>query len=121
MDIEYPPRRRRRRLWPVLLIAFALLFTVSTTASYYVDALWFDSLGYGRVFWTQLNLQSVVFVAFFLVTFAVLYGGARLLEPPGFGERDAGVITINGRPVTVPVGPVLRAIAFIVSLLIAII
>jgi uncharacterized protein len=122
--IEYPrPRRPRRRgaLFLVLLI-LALLLGGGTAASYYVEALWFGSLGYAEVFWTTLNIQTTLFAVFTGATFAALFGAFLALKPAGFGEVDSGgIIFINGRPVTVPVGPVLRAIAIVVSLVIALV
>src|SRR5580704_5943407 len=51
-----PPRRRRRFL--LILAVFAGIFFGGRTAlSYYVDVLWFRSLGYGDVFWKTLSLQ----------------------------------------------------------------
>ena len=45
----------------LLLILAALFIGVGMSLSYYVDALWFASLGYADVFWKTLNLQAAVF------------------------------------------------------------
>ena len=67
--------RRRRRARLALLAVLGVVFLGGSTAvSYYVDALWFDSLGYASVFWTRLSLQSATFGAFALLTFLVVYG-----------------------------------------------
>ncbi len=120
--IDFPPRpsgRRRFRLLSVVLVV-ALLFSAGTALSYYVDALWFGSLGYVDVFWTTLNWQSTVFVLAGALTFAVLYGAFRLLKPSNFGDLGTGgVLIINNRPVRLPVGPVLSLAAMLVSTLIA--
>src|ERR1700719_1267146 len=67
-----PPRRR------VFLIIFAVLavifFSSRTVLSYYVDALWFGSLGYAEVFRKTISLQWLVFAGFFVATFLILYG-----------------------------------------------
>src|SRR4051794_7041561 len=87
--VEWPPRRpppkRRGRLLFVALAAL-LLFGGGTTLSYYVDALWFDSLGYSGVFWKTLNLQGAVFSAFVVITFGILYGSFLALKPEKLGE-----------------------------------
>ena len=70
--IDWPPRRppqfsppsspRNRRL--VILLAVVVLLVVfggQSWLSYYVDALWFGSLGYAAVFWKTLGLQWAVF------------------------------------------------------------
>ena len=121
--IDFPPRprggrRRVRLLFAILIIA--LLFSAGTALSYYVDALWFGSLGYADVFWKTLNFQSAVFALAGVLTFGALYGGFRALEPPHFGELGAdGFFIINNRPVKLPVGPVLSLIALLLSALIA--
>ena len=45
----------------VLALLAILLLAAGTALSYYVDALWFGSLGYGDVFWKTLRLQSAIF------------------------------------------------------------
>jgi uncharacterized membrane protein (UPF0182 family) len=110
--------RRRRLLAPIALLLI-VLFTGGTVISYYVEALWFDALGFGSVFWTSLNIQSVVFALFALATFAVLYGSFLALKPASLGEGS--VIFINNRPITLPVGPVLRSIALLISIVISVI
>ncbi len=117
------PRRwsGRRRLGALLVILLsAVFFGGGAALSYYVDALWFSSLGYGDVFWKMLNLQSAVFAAAGAVTFAALYGAFLALKPPRFGEIGTdSVIFINDRPVKLPVGPVLSLIAVLMSAVIA--
>jgi uncharacterized membrane protein (UPF0182 family) len=70
---EAPPRRRRRGVI-LLAVAAAVLFGGGSIVSYYVDALWFDSLGYADVFWTRLNLQAATFALFAILTFVAIYG-----------------------------------------------
>jgi uncharacterized membrane protein (UPF0182 family) len=120
---EVPPRVRPRRRVGLALFALILgLWAVASLGvSYYVDALWFGSLGYGEVFWKSLNIQTLVFAGFAAATFLILYGAFRLLKPARFGERGIGdVLIINGQPVSLPVGPMLRALASIISLVAAV-
>ena len=121
--IDWPPRqpRQHRGILALFVLAAALLFGGGTTLSYYVDALWFGSLGYSEVFWTTLNIQAIVFLVFALVTFAVLYGAFLALKPPRLADFLAsGAILVNGQPVRVPVEPVLRVIALAAAALIAV-
>ena len=115
-----PPRSRRRFL--LLLVALAIILFGSRTAlSYYVDALWFSSLGYGDVFWKTLALQWGIFAAFAAATFLVLYGSFLALKRAHLPDLPSGhTIFIGRQPVKLPVEPVLRLIALIVSLVIAI-
>jgi uncharacterized membrane protein (UPF0182 family) len=122
--IDWPPRRSQRRRGRVFLIAaiVLLLLSAGTALSYYVDALWFESLGYVDVFWKSLNLQAAAFLVFSVVTFLVIYGSFLAFKPANFGEAGSGgTILINGQPVQIPVGPALRLIGLGVSLLIALI
>ena len=113
-----PPRRRRARIFLIAVLALAVLGG-GATLSYYVDALWFESLGYASVFWTRLNLQVATFGAFALVTFTVLYGAFLTLKPARLGELIGGAILINGQRVNPAVEPVVKLIALGLSLAIA--
>lgn len=112
------PRARRGRALLLALVA-AVVFGGRTTLSYYVEAFWFASLGYADVFWKTLNLQAVIFGAFFVTTFLVLYGAYLTFKPARLGELAGGPILINGQPIKLPVEPVLRLIALGLSLAIA--
>jgi len=119
--IDWPPARRPRRRGRLFLIAVvAVLFISAITAlSYYVDALWFGSLGFSSVFWKTLNLQAVVFSGFTVVTFLLLYGSFLALKPAKLGELAGLPILINGQPIKLPVEPVIRLIAIAGSAVIA--
>src|ERR1700719_520816 len=113
-----PPRRR------VFLIIFAVLavifFSSRTVLSYYVDALWFGSLGYAEVFRKTISLQWLVFAGFFVATFLILYGWFlglwRAYQPHLLG---GGPIFVGGRPLRLPVERMLRPIGLLVTLGIA--
>src|SRR5580658_6107720 len=102
--------RRRRRLLPWLWLPIVAVIGLGLCLSYYVDALWFDSLGYASVFWTRLDLQGLTFIVFAVLTFAVLYGVIRALQPGRLAALIADTIYINGQPVRLPVQPLLVAV-----------
>jgi len=115
-----PPRRRRRRFLLLLAVLAGIVFGGRTAFSYYVDLLWFGSLSYGDVFWKTLSLQWGVFTAFAAATFLILYGSFLALKRAHLPDLPNGhTILIGGRPVKLPVEPVLRLIALGVSLAIA--
>jgi hypothetical protein len=98
----------------------AIFFGGRTALSYYVDVLWFGSLGYGDVFWKTLSLQWGIFTAFAAATFLVLYGSFLALKRLHLPDLPSGhTIFIGRQPVKLPVEPVLRLIALAVSLAIA--
>jgi hypothetical protein len=96
-----------------------LLLSGGTTLSYYVEALWYGSLGFSDVFWTTLNVQATIFVVFAVATFAVLYGAFVALKPPRLGELAGLPILINGQPIRLPVEPVINLAAIGGAILIA--
>ncbi|MGZ4833694.1 MAG: UPF0182 family membrane protein [Terriglobales bacterium] len=122
--IEWPrgPKLRRRRLpLIVLLVLLAVIFLGGRTAlSYYVDALWFGSLGYADVFWKSLRLQSAVFISFAVATFLILYGSFLAMKRSYLQHLPSGhTIYIGGQPVKLPVDSILRLLGVGVSLAIA--
>ena len=105
----------------LLGVVALLLFSGGTALSYYVDALWYGSLGFADVFWRTLDLQAAIFSGFTIVTFLALYGAFVALKPPHLGELAGFPILINGQPVKLPVEPVIRLVALVGSLGIAVI
>ena len=122
--IDWPPRRRapRRRGWVFLLVVGGILLLSGGTAlSYYVDALWYASLGFSDIFWKTLNVEAAIFSGFTIVTFLALYGAFLALKPPHLGELAGLPILINGQPVKLPVEPVIRLVALGGSIVVAVI
>ena len=118
-----PTTRNRRRFLLIisLVILIVVLFGGQSALSYYIDSLWFGSLGYGDVFWTTLRIQSVAFLAFTAVTFGVLYGFFLALKRAHLPNLPSGhTIFIAGEPIRLPVEPVLRLIGLGVCLVVAI-
>ena len=125
-QIDWPinrhPRRRRILVGLLVLLVLLIFFGTRTAISYWVDLLWFRSMGYGSVFWKTLGLEWGVFGLFSAATFFILYGAYRLLHRAHRDDlpRDH-TIFVGGRPFTLSVKPVLQIVAFAGSLLIAIV
>src|SRR5271165_5888634 len=124
-SIDWPPPllgrpRRRRRFLLVLVVLAITFFGGRAVLSYYVDVLWFRSLGYEGIFWKTLNVQWEIFAAFAAATFLILYGSFVALKRAHLPDLpDGQTILIGGQPVKLPVEPVLRLIALGLSLAIA--
>ena len=114
------PRRRLRWLLVVIVLFAAVLLGGRTAVSYYVNALWFGSLGYEEVFWKSLGLEWRMFIVFAGATFLILHFSFLALKrthSPDFpGTRT---ILIGGQPLKVPLDRILRIITFTAELLLA--
>ena len=116
----HPTRRRRRFFLLILAVLAVIVFGGRTVLSYYVDVLWFGSLGYRDVFWKTLSLQWGIFTAFAAATFLILFGSFLALKRAHLPDLPSGhTIFIGGQPLKLPVEAVLRLSALGLSLLIA--
>src|SRR6202051_2155048 len=114
---QRPPGRLFLFIFAVLAVIF---FSSRTVLSYYVDALWFGSLGYTEVFRKTISLQCLVFAVFFAATFLILYGWFLGLWRAYQPHLVGGVpIFVGGRPLRLPVEGMLRPIGVVVTLGIA--
>jgi uncharacterized membrane protein (UPF0182 family) len=123
-SIDWPrmqtPRRRRRFLLLILAVLAVIFFGGRTALSYYVDVLWFGSLGYRDVLWKTLSLQWGIFTAFAAATFLILFGSFLALKRAHLPDLPSGhTIFIGGQPLKLQVEPVMRLIALGLSLAIA--
>jgi uncharacterized membrane protein (UPF0182 family) len=84
-------RRRRGPLGPTIAIIVALLFVVSMAASVWTEVLWFDSVGYRGVFFTELWTKVLLFVVGFLIVAGLV--------------ASSLVIGYRTRPIYAPVTP----------------
>ena len=114
------PRRSRRGFIVFFVLAGVALLGGRAALSYFVDALWFGSLGYSEVFWKSLRMQWGLFAVFAAATFLVLYGAFSLLRRTHAQDMPSGhTIMIGGQPLKLSVDPVIRILAVGVSLLFA--
>ncbi len=112
--------RRRRGLIVLVLIVAGVFFGGQSALSYWVDLLWFKSLGYGEVFWTTWRLEWGVFALFAAATFVLLYGAFTALRRASQDSLpSARQIILGGQPVNLSIGPVLRIASLVVSLAVA--
>jgi len=121
-SIDWPrrPSNHRRLSLVVLALVVFLIFSSGTALSYYVNLLWFGSLGYENIYRRTLSLQWLVFAVFFAATFLILYGWFLVLRQayqPDF--PDGGVIFIGRQPLKLPVTRIMNFIAQLVFVVIA--
>ncbi|MGA9060195.1 MAG: UPF0182 family protein [Terracidiphilus sp.] len=123
--IDWPMRNksRRPRLAIYLLLAAILLIFIGgrTAISYWVDLLWFRSLGYASVFWKSLGLEWGTFAAFAGLTFLILLGAFFALRHSHAADLpDTHTIFFGGRPIEFPVARFLHIVAVIAALIVSI-
>jgi uncharacterized membrane protein (UPF0182 family) len=114
-----PRRGRRRLLFLVAIVAVVLLFW-RTAISYWVDLLWFHSLGYEGVFWKSRELEWGIFAGFFVATFLILLGIFSALKHAHNDDLPSDhTIYLGGQPINLSLKPVLRIISILGSLVVA--
>lgn len=124
-SIDWPkrsslPRPRNYGLLLLISLLAVVLLGGRTALSYWVDLLWFQSLGYGTVFLRTLIFQWGFFVAFAGATFVILFGTFGLLKRMHRNELPLDhTIVFAGRDLNLSVTPVLRMLALGVSLVTA--
>jgi len=124
-SIDWPrktqPARPHRRAVLILVAIIAVIFFSSRTAlSYWVDLLWFRSLGYGSVFLKTWGLEWGIFAAFATVTFVFLYATFAALKHAHSGDLPGEhTIYVAGNAVNLPVAPILRVVSVLGSLVVA--
>jgi uncharacterized protein len=110
----------QRRFLLLAVIVFGVIVFGRIALGYWVDLLWFASLGFGDVFWKTLGLQAGIFAVFTVLTFLLLYGAFSVIRRTHQADLpSAHAIVIAGRPVSLSVVPVLRFISFCVAIVIA--
>ena len=111
-----PSRRRRRGLLFLIVILAIILFGSRTTIAYWVDLLWFRSLGYADVFWKARWLQWSVLAGFASATFVVLFGIFSLLKRAhGDDLPSTHTILLGGQPIHLPIAKFSRMVAVLVA------
>jgi uncharacterized membrane protein (UPF0182 family) len=117
---QQPSRRSHRGLILFFAVLAAILFGSRIALTLWVDLLWFQSLGYGDVFWKARGLQWGIFLGFAAFTFLILYGAFSALKR---AHRDDlpndHTLFIGGQPVKLSVEPVLRVAAIVGSIVVA--
>src|SRR5215469_2507450 len=111
---------RPAKILLLIVLLAVILFGGRIALSYWVDLLWFRSLGYGDVFWTTWRLQCGIFAIFAAATFPILYSAFLALKRAHQADLpSAHEIVIAGEPVNLSVEPGLRVLLFCAALLIA--
>ena len=119
---QHKPAWRNRILILSALILLALIFSATTLLSSWVDLQWFRSLGFADVFWKVITLQTSVFLAVAVLTFAILFAAFTALRRAHSNDLPAAqAIMFGGQTFNLSVEPVLRVLSLVVAIVIALI
>ena len=120
-----PPQQQSSVRWLRRFLVFVALtlgiFIAGRVAlSYWVDLLWFESLGFGSVYWKTMGLQAASFAAFAVITFLFLYGAFVAIRRSHQADLpNTHSIVFAGQPIRLSVQPALRVISLCVSIVFA--
>jgi uncharacterized membrane protein (UPF0182 family) len=100
-------------------ILVILLIAAVQSISFYVESLWFGSLGFESVYWYRLEAQSIVFFAFAIATAAILWVVFRLVMPAaGYSRRP--FIQFGQEAIAIPTSETLKRLALPAAVLIGV-
>ncbi|HKO95768.1 MAG TPA: UPF0182 family protein [Pyrinomonadaceae bacterium] len=116
IDVGAPKRRRWRR-WLIGLILL-LLFGASRSLSIYLSAAWFESLGFSAVYWYIFKLKIGLFVAFAVLTVALLRTAFWVLEKVFASQTSLRrTVLINNQPFEFSPQRYLRPLGWVIAVL----
>src|SRR5215831_11527190 len=110
---DYPPSpdwRSARTFLVRLGIVIFVLIAALQSISFYVESLWYGSLGFASVYWYRLRAQSMLFLGVSIVTAAVLWVIFRAVTPPpGYSRRP--FLQLGQEAILIPTRDALRRLA----------
>jgi uncharacterized protein len=102
-----------------LVILVLFLFAGLQSISFYVQSLWYGSLGFESVYWYRLRAQAVVFLVVSALTALALRFIFRLVAPPP-GHSRRPYVQIGQEAIAIPSSDTLKALALPVAVMVGI-
>src|SRR5262245_40404928 len=102
--------RPRRRFAARLALLIFLLFAGLQSISFYVESLWYGSLGFESVYWYRLRTQSLVFLTVAALTTVVLWCIFRIATPSSSFSRRP-FLQIGQEAIVIPTSDTLKRLA----------
>src|ERR1700730_6402081 len=111
--------RPARGFFVRLAVLIFFLIAGFQSISFYVQSLWYGSLGFETIYWYRLRAQSLVFLAVGAVTAIALWSIFRLVTPPpGYSRRP--FLQIGQEAIAIPTPDTLKSLALPVAIIIGI-
>src|SRR5262249_7457896 len=114
-----PDFRSTRSLVLRLAILIVLFIAALQSISFYVESLWYGSLGFESVYWYRLRTQSLVFLVVGAVTALVLWMIFRLVAPPS-GHVRRPFLRLGQEAIVLPTSESLKGLAVPVAIIVGI-
>ena len=119
---DYHPSREFRAPRGLIVRLAVLIFLIIAgfqSISFYVESLWYGSLGFESVYWYRLRAQSILFLAVAAITATCLWVIFRLVTPPpGYSRRP--LLRFGQEAISIPATNTLKRLALPVSIVIGI-
>src|SRR5438105_3617082 len=111
--------RPARRLFLPLGIIVIFLIAAFQSISFYVESLWFGSLGFEPVYWYRLQAQAAVFLGFTVASAVFLWLLFRLVTPrAGYSRRP--FIQFGPEAIVIPTTETLTRLALPAAIIIGV-
>src|SRR5207253_1434023 len=102
-----------------LAIVIVLLIGAFQSISFYVESLWFGSLGFEPVYWYRLQAQAIIFAAFTIGSAIILWLLFRAVMPAaGYSRRP--FIQFGQEEIAIPTAETLKGLALPAAVLIGV-
>src|SRR5438046_8703170 len=99
--------RFARRFFVCFGVVVIALIAAFQSISFYVESLWFASLGFESVYWYRLRAQGIVFLAFALASTVFLWILFRLVIP-SIGHTRRPFLQFGQEAIVIPTGETLK-------------
>ncbi len=124
MQRTIPYRRPGNPRGPSLLFPIVGLIVLVIAAfqaiTFYVDSLWFESLGYESVYWYSLRTQGLVFLAFAGATTLALWLIFRMMLR-GLGAPRRPFFAVGGETISLNPAQILKPIAPVIAVVLGLV
>src|SRR5947209_10254748 len=99
--------RPARGLIVRLAVLIFLIIAALQSISFYVESLWYGSLGFESVYWYRLRVQSILFLVVAVVSSSVLWTIFRLVTPPA-GQSRRPLLQFGQEAIVIPTRDTLK-------------